>query len=65
MAPWQRLGFLLEFIFEKKETANALFDTLSPRILYHYPMDPGKEKKGFSSANRWKIIENRRIEGDL
>jgi len=65
MAPWQRLGYILEFVFNKTEAADALFDQLSARIHYRFPLDPGKEKLGFASANRWKIIQNRIIEAEI
>lgn len=58
LASWQRLGYILENILGKRDLADAIHGRLQMRIRHRFPMEPNKIKTGFSSANRWMIIEN-------
>lgn len=62
----QRLGFLLEFVCFNAELANALFTAMENQSLkfYRIPLKASGSVKGFSSANRWSVIENTKIEID-
>lgn len=62
LAPWQRLGFILENELTKLEAADAIYQAVMECSLYRIPLIPKKEKLTFSSANRWKIIDNRILE---
>lgn len=61
----QRLGYILDFL-DHTEQANDIFDSVfkkkKPRN--RYPLKPGRAEKGYSSKNRWNIIENIKIEID-
>ena len=63
----QRLGYLLEFICQKKELADTLFKEMMELNLrlYRTPLKASGKTKGFSSRNRWKVIVNTEIETDL
>jgi len=62
----QRLGFLLEFLCFNTELADALFTAMEKQSLnfYRIPLKASGSVKGFSSANRWSVIENTKIEID-
>lgn len=62
----QRLGYLLEYPCNKGNLANSLFDLLQVygKELYRIPLKASAPIKGFSSANRWKVIVNTEIEID-
>jgi len=62
VAPWQRLGFALEFLLNKPILADALFEAIKGRLSYFYPLNPHQKKKGYSAGNRWKIINNYSVE---
>jgi len=65
LAPWQRLGYVLEFILDKQEKAEAIFSHIQKQRLYRIPLNPAREKANFPAQNRWKIIENQPIEDEL
>lgn len=62
----QRLGYLLEFCCFNTELADALFIAMEKKSLkfYRIPLKASGSVKGFSSANRWSVIENTKIEID-
>lgn len=62
----QRLGFLLEFVCFNTELADALFTAMEKQSLkfYRIPLKVSGSVKGSSSANRWSVIENTKIEID-
>lgn len=60
----QRLGYILERDVANEKLAENLWKTLSKRKFSAIPLAPKKEKSG-TSNNRWKIIENMKIESDL
>ena len=60
----QRLGYILEYACENRELSDALFLQVGENKMYRIPLKPSKEVKGFSSKNRWNIIENLKIEID-
>ena len=63
----QRLGYLLEFTCSNNELSDSLFKTLekSKCRLFRIPLKASQQTKGFSSANRWKVIVNTEIDIDL
>ncbi len=62
----QRLGYLLEFICDKTELADALYDAMIKHQIncFRIPLKASGETRGFSSENRWKVIANTEIEID-
>ncbi len=60
----QRLGYILEKDIMNEKLAESLWKVLSKRIFSTIPLSPKKEKSG-TSNNRWKVIENMKIESDL
>jgi hypothetical protein len=62
----QRLGFLLEFGCFNTELADGLFSAMEKQSLkfYRIPLKVSGSVKGSSSANRWSVIENTKIEID-
>lgn len=62
----QRLGYLLEYACYNTELADALFEAMKREKLrlFRIPLKAAKDTKGFSSANRWKVIVNTEIEID-
>jgi predicted transcriptional regulator of viral defense system len=62
----QRLGYLLEYVFNNLVLANALFETIKTNdaTLFRIPLKASANKIGFSSNNRWKVIVNTEIEID-
>jgi predicted transcriptional regulator of viral defense system len=56
----QRLGYVWEFICEEIELADALFEFLrsSGVQLFRIPLKNAVDQNGFSSINRWQVIEN-------
>lgn len=65
LAPWQRLGYVLEFILDRHKEADAIFRQIKKQRLYRIPLNPAREKADFPAQNRWKIIENQPIEDEL
>lgn len=62
----QRLGYLLENVCFNLELADALFESLEEQSLplFRIPLKTTVATKGYSSANRWKVIVNTEIEID-
>ena len=62
----QRLGYLLEFACFNTELADALFHAMEKQSLkfYRIPLKASGPVNGFSSCNRWSVIENTKIEID-
>ena len=62
----QRLGYLLDKIFDNQPLANALYTALQNNNapLFRIPMKASAPTKGFASDDRWKVIVNTTIELD-
>lgn len=62
----QRLGYLLEFVCLSKELADSLFQKMTALKIrfYRIPLKTSKPAKGYSAANRWKVIVNTQVEID-
>ncbi len=63
----QRLGYLLDKIFDNQPLANALYMALQNNnaLLFRIPLKASAPAKGFASDERWKVIVNTEIEIDL
>jgi predicted transcriptional regulator of viral defense system len=62
----QRLGFLLEEVIEDQELSEKIF-VLSQKMnlkFFPVPLGSAKEKRGFSSNNRWRVIVNTEFDID-
>jgi len=66
VSAFQRLGYLIENIFENQTLADAIFDFLQQNNVkfYRIPLKASASVKGFMSDERWKIIINTQIEID-
>lgn len=62
----QRLGYLLDKVFDKQVLANALFSELqkSNTALFRTPLKASAPTKGFAADEKWKVIINTTIELD-
>lgn len=62
----QRLGYLLDKIFDNQPLANALYMALQNNNapLFRIPLKASAPAKGFASDERWKVIVNTEIEID-
>lgn len=62
----QRLGYLLDKIFDNQPLANALYMALQHNNapLFRIPLKASAPAKGFASDERWKVIVNTEIEID-
>jgi predicted transcriptional regulator of viral defense system len=62
----QRLGYLLDKIFDNQPLANALYMALQNNNvpLFRIPLKAAGETKGFETDERWKVIINTIIEID-
>ncbi len=62
----QRLGYMLDKIFDRQELANALFNILQQNNteLFRTPLKAAATVKGFSADKKWKMIVNTQIEID-
>ncbi len=62
----QRLGYMLEKIFNNQSLANALYDALDKNQspLFRIPLKASAPSKGFGTNERWKVIVNTTIEVD-
>lgn len=62
----QRLGYLLDKIFDNQPLANALYMALqnNKASLFRIPLKASAPAKGFASDERWKVIVNTEIEID-
>jgi predicted transcriptional regulator of viral defense system len=66
VAALQRLGYLLDNVFDNKLLANALYDALEKNNfqLFRIPLKASAPVKGFAADDRWKVILNTAIELD-
>lgn len=66
VSAFQRLGYLIENIFDNQTLGDALFDFLQQNNVkfYRIPLKASASVKGFMSNERWKIIINTQIEID-
>jgi predicted transcriptional regulator of viral defense system len=62
----QRLGYLLDKVFDNQSLANALYLALKKNEspLFRIPLKAAAPVKGFTSDERWKVIVNTEIEID-
>jgi len=60
----QRLGYLLDRELKKEQLSSPLLKVLKDRKCYPIPLVPSGRKQGVAD-NRWKIIVNAEVEGDL
>lgn len=62
----QRLGYLLDKIFDNQPLANALYMALQKNKmpLFRIPLKASAPAKGFACDERWKVIVNTAIEID-
>jgi len=63
----QRLGYLFEFVCRRSELADEVFNGIlsSGKKMFRCPLKTSVKTVGFSSVNRWKIIENIQVETDI
>lgn len=62
----QRLGYILDEVLEKGETAESVFNLLkcSGFILQYVPLKVGKSSEGCERNSKWRIIVNETIKID-
>jgi predicted transcriptional regulator of viral defense system len=62
----QRLGYLLDKVFDNQQLANALYQALQKNEspLFRIPLKASAPAKGFASDERWKVIVNTTLELD-
>ena len=62
----QRLGYLLDKVFNSQSLANALFKVLEDNkaLLFRIPLKASAPAKGFIADEKWKVIVNTQIEMD-
>lgn len=62
----QRLGYLLDKVFDNQSLANALYHALEKNnsLLFRVPLKASAPAKGFAADDRWKVIVNTTIELD-
>ncbi len=62
----QRLGFLLDKVFDNQSLANSLYHALQKNEspLFRIPLKASAPAKGFAADERWKVIVNTIIEFD-
>lgn len=65
LAPLQRLGYILESTLEQTALADGLYKVIQNHIQFRVPLSPYKARSGFPANNRWKVIENYRIEAEI
>lgn len=60
----QRLGYLLDNVFDNQTLADALYMALqkSNAALFRIPLNAAAPVKGFAADDRWKVIVNTKIE---
>lgn len=62
----QRLGYLLENVLNEKELSNAMYNYLKSLDSYPTLLRPQKGKPDHMfTGNRWKIVANTEVEGDI
>lgn len=62
----QRLGYLLDKVFDNQPLANAQFKALEDNkaLLFRIPLKASAQAKGFAADEKWKVIVNTQIEMD-
>ncbi len=62
----QRLGYILEYVCAAQELSDGLYQNMTHLNIpfYRIPLKTSKPTKGYSAANRWKVIVNTPIEID-
>jgi predicted transcriptional regulator of viral defense system len=60
----QRLGYIIDKVFENKMLADKLYLKLKNENLFRIPLKASATFRGFPSDNRWKVIVNTKIEID-
>lgn len=60
----QRLGYLLDEIFDETELSDALFGALNVRNFYPTELSPKSGIENQQAPNRWKVIPNVKVEPD-
>lgn len=62
----QRLGYLLDKVFDNQTLANALYMALQKNnaLLFRIPLKASAPAKGFATDEKWKVIVNSEIELD-
>lgn len=62
----QRLGFLFENVIGENEIAEKIYESAKEAQLNFFPvaLNSAKKTSGFSGGNRWKVVENTKIELD-
>ncbi|MEI7851312.1 MAG: type IV toxin-antitoxin system AbiEi family antitoxin [Kiritimatiellales bacterium] len=61
----QRLGFLLDTVFNREELADTLYTELQSRNFFHIPLNPAEAKGGNPINKKWKISINTDLEAQL
>ena len=61
----QRVGFLLDEIFNSKRYADIIYTNLQQTNYYPVLLSPTANKKPGSARNRWKVDINLKLESDL
>lgn len=64
-ASLQRLGFLLDCIFNRSELADALYTELQTRKFFHIPLNPAEAKGSNPINKKWKVSVNLDPEAEL
>lgn len=66
VATLQRLGYLLDKVFDNQILANALYNALEKNNspLFRVPLKASAPAKGFVADDRWKVIVNTTVELD-
>ena len=67
LTAFQRLGYLLDKVFDNQPLASALYQALQKHEcpLFRIPLKASAPEKGFASDERWKVIVNTQLEIDL
>ena len=62
----QRLGYLLDKVFDNQVLANAIYTALQNNnaVLFRTPLKASAATKGYSADEKWKVIVNTAIEID-
>lgn len=62
----QRLGYLLDKVFDNQSLANSLYSALKKNnsLLFRIPLKASAPVKGFATDDKWKVIINTTIEID-
>lgn len=61
----QRCGYVFEYVLEFRKAADVLYTIIRQRNIFRVPLNPSSTKSGYSSNNRWKVIQNSTIEIEI